>query len=37
LFTLEGLAGTNAFSGIIYATRAGFFEEFNINTNIGCM
>jgi hypothetical protein len=37
LFTLEGLAGTNAFSGIIYSKRAGFLEELNINKDIGCM
>jgi hypothetical protein len=37
LFTLEGLAGTNAFYGFIYAKRAGFLEELNINKDIGCM
>jgi hypothetical protein len=37
LFTLEGLAGTNAFAGIIYAKRAGLLDELNIKTGIGCM
>jgi hypothetical protein len=37
LFTLEELADTNAFSGIIYAKRAGLFEELNFNKDIGCM
>jgi hypothetical protein len=37
MFTLERLAGSNAFSGIIYAKRARLFEELNINKDIGCM
>jgi hypothetical protein len=31
MFILERLAGSNAFSWIIYSKRVGFLEELNIN------